>query len=139
MIGPGRADARRFIAYRPAATRQRSLLLLRCSIGIFTLEAFHTARCVDQLLLTREKRVAARANFHAYQFTFVRRARLKCAPAGAMHLYGVVIGMYPFFHVLSPAVGTGLRVLSSPEVSAERTCWVNRTPSRVARSTAKQP
>jgi len=122
MIGPRRADARRFIAYRPADPRERSLLLLRCSIGVFALEAFHTARCVNQLLLAREEWVAARTDFHTYQFAFVRRPRLKRAPAGAMHLYGVVIGMYPFFHVLSPAVGTGLRGLSAPEVSAERIC-----------------
>lgn len=110
MIGPRRADARRFIAYRPADPRERSLLLLRCSIGVFALETFDAARCVNQLLLAREEWVAARTDFHAYQLAFVRRPRLKRAPARAVHFYCVVIRMYSFFHLLAPSVRTGLRV-----------------------------
>jgi len=46
--------------------------------------------------------MAARANFHAYQFALVRRARLKRAPARAMYFHSVVFRMYSLFHAVSP-------------------------------------
>jgi hypothetical protein len=67
-------------------------------VGVLLLEAFDAAGGVNQLLLTREKWMALRADFDADQLTFAGGASLKRASAGAMDRDGMIIGVNSFFH-----------------------------------------
>src|SRR5487761_1008828 len=90
-----------FAMNRPLTISLFYRVLLRC-FSVLALEPLHAPGRVNQLLLAREKWMAARANFHAYQFALVRRARLKRAPARAMYFHSVVFRMYSLFHAVSP-------------------------------------
>ena len=63
-------------------------------------EFLDTARRVDELLLTSEKRMAGGADFHA-DVPLVDRTGDKCIPASAMHANFAVMGMNSWFHVSS--------------------------------------
>jgi len=65
---------------------QRTWLLLDCfsRLAILAAEALHAACRIHQLLLTREKRMARRTNFHR-DIASLRRSRHKLVAAGAMH------------------------------------------------------
>ena len=67
-------------------------------VGVFLLKSLHSARCIEQFLFAREKRMATRADFHAQHVAFDRRARLKRASAGAVYEHFVIIGMNSGFH-----------------------------------------
>jgi len=57
------------------APPSRKIKLLFCGglrSGVLLLKALHTAGSVDQLLLSGEKRMAIRANFHAQHIAFNR-------------------------------------------------------------------
>src|SRR6202034_2503418 len=73
--------------------RHRGLL-----VRVLLREAFHAAGRIDQLLLAREKRMTARADFRANRVALDGRTRLKRAAAGAMHRDDVIIRMNAFFH-----------------------------------------
>jgi hypothetical protein len=66
---------------------------------VLALEALHSPRRVDKLLFAREKGMAARANLHAHEIRFIRRARFEGAAAGAMNGNFMIIGMNTGFHV----------------------------------------
>jgi hypothetical protein len=82
--------------------QDRGLLLggfgLGGGVGVFLGEAFDATRCVDELLLAREKRVAVRADFDAQHVAFDSRARLESISAGAVDRDGVIVGVNPGFH-----------------------------------------
>jgi hypothetical protein len=76
---------------------------LSCLRGFFvlTLEAFHAARRIDELLFARKKRVAARADLDAHEIGFISRARLEVMTARALDRNFMVIGVDTGFHVCS--------------------------------------
>src|ERR1700676_2232427 len=95
---------------RPAPRSNRSgegllrchRLLLSLLLQIFGLlqlfhEPIYAAFRVYQLLPAGEKRMAARADFHA-KVTLVRGARFKGATTGADHIHFVIGGMNSGFH-----------------------------------------
>ena len=84
-------------------SRCERLFLFRCGggggfVGVFLLEAFDAAGCVNQLLLAGEERVALRADFNSDQLAFGGGAGLKRASAGAVDRHGMIIGVNSFFH-----------------------------------------
>ena len=72
-------------------------LLLVLHLRIFAAEPVHTTGGVDQLLTTREERVAVGANFHTDRLA--RRARRIRRPAGTNDGDLFVIRMDASFHV----------------------------------------
>ena len=81
----------------------RPLLLGGCGfrggIGVLLGEAFDAAGGVNKFLLAGEKRMAVRADFDVQPVTLDRGAGLEIVPAGAMHGYGMIIGVNTGFHV----------------------------------------
>jgi hypothetical protein len=65
-------------------------LYLRRSCGAALLEAFHAARRIENLLVTREERVARAADFNRQRLP--GRARGKCIAAGARYRGARMIG-----------------------------------------------
>jgi hypothetical protein len=105
--------------------RKPELGLLRGFGGVLLLEALDASGGVEEFLLAREERVAARADFHSNQVSLDCRASLKRAPTGAVNRHRMVIGMNSFFHG-SSSPPTGLRGEGGP-----------RSHSRVARPASK--
>ena len=76
----------------------RPKLLFGSFVGVFLLEALDAARGVDHFLLAGKKGMATGADFDSDQVALLGGAGFKCAPAGAVDGYGVIIGMDSFFH-----------------------------------------
>lgn len=68
------------------------------SVGVFLGEAFHAARSVNELLFAGEERVAIGADFHVEHVALDGGARGEIVAAGAVHGYGVVVGVNTGFH-----------------------------------------
>jgi hypothetical protein len=104
MARLGRAIWRASVfAIKRFASEHDPLLLFRCGsggsfVGVFLLEAFDAAGCVNKLLLAGEEWVALRADFNADQLAFGGGAGLKRASAGAVDRDRVIIGVNSFFH-----------------------------------------
>src|SRR3984885_10272016 len=81
-----------------------------CLVGILLLETLHATGGIDQLLLAGEKGMATGAYFDANHLSLDGRAGLKRATAGAVHLYGMVIGMDSFFHEKLLSAGRSARI-----------------------------
>ena len=82
-------------------------LLLRCSrlcrrVRVLLRETLDAPCCIDQLLLTGEKRVAVRANFDLQHVALDGRPRRELIAARAVHGDGVVVGMNAGFHDGAP-------------------------------------
>src|SRR5271165_875861 len=71
-------------------------------VGIFLGEAFHAAGGVDKLLLAGEEGVAIGADFHVELFTLDGGAGREIVAAGAVHGYGVIVGVDTGFHGKTP-------------------------------------
>ena len=67
-------------------------------VGVFLSEALDATGGVNQLLLASEKRMAARADFHAQHVALDGRASLKGVAASTVHCNGVIVGMNTGFH-----------------------------------------
>ena len=67
-------------------------------VGVFLGEAFDAAGGVNQLLLAGEEGVAIGADFDVELVALDGRASLKIVAAGAVHRYGVIVGMNTGFH-----------------------------------------
>jgi hypothetical protein len=78
-------------------------------VGVLLLETLDASSGVHQFLLAGEKRVATGANFNAEGIALHCRASLKSMSAGAMNVYGVVIGVNTGLHVVLLSVVSGLR------------------------------
>ena len=82
-------------------------LLLRCGglgrrsfrllLAVSLVEAINAPRCIHQLLLAREERVAFRAYFNV-QIVLARGARRERVAAGALHLNLLIIRMNSLLH-----------------------------------------
>lgn len=71
--------------------------------GVLFLETLDAAGGVDELLLAGEERVAVRADFDAQHVPFYGAAGLPRVAAGAVHRYGMIVGVNSGFHS-SPVV-----------------------------------
>jgi len=88
---------------------------------VLAAEPFYAAGGVHELLLAGEEGMAGGADFNA-DVAFVRRARNKCVPAGAMHPDLAVVRMDSCFHVNSTSIQTfdsigGVKDSARPESS----------------------
>lgn len=72
------------------------------TISLF--ELIDTSTGINQLLLTREERMAITANIHFENFTIFRRAGLESSSTSANNSYFVIFGMYISFHYFHLAV-----------------------------------
>jgi hypothetical protein len=72
---------------------------------VFAAEAFYAAGGVHELLLACKEGMTGGADFNT-DIAFVRRARNKCVPAGAMHPDLAVVRMDSCFHVNSTSIQT---------------------------------
>src|SRR5487761_138460 len=66
--------------------------------SVFFSKALHAACAIDQLLLAREKRMAARTDFDVQNIALISGAGRERAPARAHNLDFVIIGMDVFLH-----------------------------------------
>jgi hypothetical protein len=76
-------------------------LLFACgsgNVGVLLLKTLDAAGCVDQLLLTGEERVTARADFDAQHVAFDGRSRLESMSARTVHSDGMIVGVDTGFH-----------------------------------------
>src|SRR5271155_496811 len=81
---------------------------LRGGIGVFLGEAFDATGGVDELLLSGEERVAIGADFDVKLFALDGRACGEVVAAGAVHGYGVIIGVDTGLHGKLHSVASGL-------------------------------
>ncbi len=84
-------------------------------VRIFLGEALDAAGGVNQLLLAGEEGVAIRANFNIQPVALDGRTSREIVAAGAMHGYGVIVGVNAGFHE-APFLASGLHgSLARPE------------------------
>jgi hypothetical protein len=69
-----------------------------CCVGVFLGEAFDAAGSVNELLLAGEERVAIGADFDVQLVALDGGTGGEIMAAGAMHGYGVIVGMNTGFH-----------------------------------------
>ena len=68
-------------------------------VGVLLGETFDAAGGVNQLLLAGEERMAIRADFDIQPVALDGRTSREIVAAGAMHRYGVIVGVNTGFHV----------------------------------------
>ena|SRR5882757_1712401 len=84
-------------------------------VRIFLGEALDAAGGVNQLLLAGEEGVTIRANFNIQPVALDGRTSREIVAAGAMHGYGVIVGVNAGFHE-APFLASGLHgSLARPE------------------------
>src|SRR5712664_2112502 len=67
-------------------------------VGVLLGEALDTAGGVNELLLASEERMAIRADFDIQLVALDRRTSREIVAAGAVHCYGVIVGVDTGFH-----------------------------------------
>ncbi len=78
---------------------QSGLFFRLVMLGVTSAEFLDAAGGIHEFLLSGKKRVAGRADFN-FQFR-QNRADFKGAAAGAYCVYGLILGVYIFFHDVS--------------------------------------